>query len=97
MESETELSAAEYESLLAQYENSLKHLQEGQIIRGRVIQVTPSEVIVDIGYKSEGVIRIEEFKDYSGAVTVKVGDRIDVLLESTEDQNGYVVLSRDKA
>ena len=97
METETELSAAEYESLIAQYEDTLKNLQEGQIIRGRVIQVTPSEVIVDIGYKSEGVISIAEFTDYEGKVTVAVGDRIDVLLESTEDQNGYVVLSKDKA
>jgi small subunit ribosomal protein S1 len=62
-----------------------------------VIQVTPSEVIVDIGYKSEGVISIAEFTDYEGHVTVAVNDRIDVLLESTEDQNGYVVLSKDKA
>ena len=97
METETEMSPAEYETLLAQYENSLKNLQEGQIIRGRVIQVTPSEVIVDIGYKSEGVISIQEFTDYDGKVTVIVGDKIDVLLESTEDQNGYVVLSKDKA
>jgi small subunit ribosomal protein S1 len=96
-ETDTELSPAEYESLIAEYENTLKNLQEGQIIRGRVIQVTPSEVIVDIGYKSEGVISISEFTDYEGRVTVAVNDRIDVLLESTEDQNGYVVLSKDKA
>ncbi len=96
-ETDTELSPAEYESLIAEYENTLKNLQEGQIIRGRVIQVSPSEVIVDIGYKSEGVISIAEFTDYEGRVTVAVGDRIDVLLESTEDQNGYVVLSKDKA
>ena len=49
---EQELSPQEYEHLLAQYENSFKNLQEGQIIRGRVLSVTPSEVIVDIGYKS---------------------------------------------
>jgi len=53
---EQELTAQEYEHLLAQYENSFKNLQEGQIIRGRVLTVTPSEVIVDIGYKSEGII-----------------------------------------
>jgi small subunit ribosomal protein S1 len=94
---DAEMTAAEYENLIAQYENSLKNLQEGQIIRGRVIQVTPSEVIVDIGYKSEGLIKIEEFTDYSGNVTVQAGDKIDVLLEHTEDQNGYVVLSKDKA
>src|SRR2546428_5212031 len=94
---EQELSREEYEHLLAQYENSFKNLQEGQIIRGRVLTVTPSEVIVDIGYKSEGIIPVSEFTDFSGKVMVKPGDAVDVLLERTEDQNGYVVLSKDKA
>jgi small subunit ribosomal protein S1 len=97
MEADQELSRQEYEHLLAQYEDSFKNLQEGQIIRGRVLTVTPSEVIVDIGYKSEGIIPISEFTDFSGNVMVKSGDAVDVLLERTEDQNGYVVLSKDKA
>jgi small subunit ribosomal protein S1 len=97
METEQELSPQEYEHLLAQYEDSFKNLQEGQIIRGRVLAITPSEVIVDIGYKSEGIIALSEFTDFSGQVTVQVGDPVDVLLERTEDQNGYVVLSKDKA
>jgi small subunit ribosomal protein S1 len=94
---EQEMTAQEYETLLAQYEDSFKNLQEGQIIRGRILTITPSEVIVDIGYKSEGIIPISEFTDYSGQVMVKEGDAVDVLLERTEDQNGYVVLSKDKA
>ena len=97
MEIDQELTPQEYEHLLAQYENSFKNLQEGQIIRGRVLTVTPSEVIVDIGYKSEGMIPVSEFTDFSGNVMVKPGDAVDVLLERTEDQNGYVVLSKDKA
>ena len=97
METEQELTVEEYEHLLAQYENSFKNLQEGQIIRGRVLSITPSEVIVDIGYKSEGIIPLSEFTDFSGQVTIKQGDPVDVLLERTEDQNGYVVLSKDKA
>src|SRR5713101_860781 len=97
MQTEEELTPQEYEHLLAQYENSFKNLQEGQIIRGRVLTVTASEVIVDIGYKSEGIIPIAEFTDFSGNVMVKSGDAVDVLLERTEDQNGYVVLSKDKA
>src|SRR4029077_11772409 len=92
METEQELSPQEYEHLLAQYEDSFKNLQEGQIIRGRVIGITPSEVIVDIGYKSEGIIPVSEFTDFAGKLTVKEGDAVDVLLERTEDQNGYVVL-----
>src|SRR6266571_3337598 len=94
---EQELTAQEYEHLLAQYENSFKNLQEGQIIRGRILTVTPSEVIVDIGYKSEGIIPVSEFTDFAGNVLVHEGDAVDVLLERTEDQNGYVVLSKDKA
>jgi len=97
MEADQEMSPQEYEHLLAQYEDSFKNLQEGQIIRGRVLSVTESEVIVDIGYKSEGIIPVSEFTDFSGQVTVKPGDSVDVLLERTEDQNGYVVLSKDKA
>ena len=97
MQTDQEMSPQEYEHLLAQYENSFKNLQEGQIIRGRVLTVTPSEVIVDIGYKSEGIIPVAEFTDFSGNVLVKAGDSVDVLLERTEDQNGYVVLSKDKA
>jgi small subunit ribosomal protein S1 len=97
MQTEEELSPQEYEHLLAQYENSFKNLQEGQIIRGRVLAITPSEVIVDIGYKSEGIISLAEFTDFSGNVSVHEGDAVDVLLERTEDQNGYVVLSKDKA
>jgi small subunit ribosomal protein S1 len=97
METEQELTPQEYEHLLAQYENSFKNLQEGQIIRGRVLTITPSEVIVDIGYKSEGIIPLSEFTDFGGKVTVHEGDAVDVLLERTEDQNGYVVLSKDKA
>jgi small subunit ribosomal protein S1 len=97
MQTDQELTPQEYENLLAQYENSFKNLQEGQIIRGRVLTVTPSEVIVDIGYKSEGIIPVSEFTDFSGNVLVKPGDAVDVLLERTEDQNGYVVLSKDKA
>jgi small subunit ribosomal protein S1 len=97
MQADQELTPQEYEHLLAQYENSFKNLQEGQIIRGRVLTVTPSEVIVDIGYKSEGIIPVAEFTDFSGNVLVRPGDAVDVLLERTEDQNGYVVLSKDKA
>jgi small subunit ribosomal protein S1 len=97
METEQELTPQEYQHLLAQYESSFKNLQEGQIIRGRVLSITPSEVIVDIGYKSEGMIPLSEFTDFSGQVTIKPGDPVDVLLERTEDQNGYVVLSKDKA
>jgi small subunit ribosomal protein S1 len=66
----------------------------GEIVKGTIIEVRPKEVLVDIGYKSEGVISGVEFEDIK---TVKVGDIIDVLIEKLEDKEGMVVLSREKA
>src|ERR1041384_6022334 len=66
----------------------------GQIVKGIIIEVRPKEVLVDIGYKSEGVIPANEFEDIK---TVKVGDQIDVLIEKLEDKEGNVVLSKEKA
>src|SRR5258707_13943163 len=66
----------------------------GNIVKGTVIEVRPKEVLVDIGYKSEGVISGNEFADIK---TVKVGDEVDVLIEKLEDKEGMVVLSKEKA
>jgi len=66
----------------------------GNIVKGHVIEVRPKEVLVDIGYKSEGVIPANEFEDIK---TVKLGDEIDVLIEKLEDKEGMVVLSKEKA
>src|SRR6185369_668872 len=66
----------------------------GNIVKGTIIEVRPKEVLVDIGYKSEGVISGNEFEDIK---TVKPGDEIDVLIEKLEDKEGMVVLSKEKA
>ncbi len=66
----------------------------GNIVKGTIIEVRPKEVLVDIGYKSEGVISGNEFEDIKA---VKVGDTIDVLIEKLEDKEGMVVLSKEKA
>ncbi|HEY7411667.1 MAG TPA: 30S ribosomal protein S1 [Vicinamibacteria bacterium] len=87
----------EYERLLDMYDVSFRNFAEGEVVRGVVLQVSESEVIVDVGYKSEGIIPIEEFRDENGKVTIKPGDTVDVLLEKTEDKEGYVVLSKEKA
>jgi len=70
---------------------------EGDVIKGRVLKVTDNEVIVDIGYKCEGLIPVTEFRDRDGKVTVRPGDIADVMLETTEERDGYVRLSRQKA
>jgi small subunit ribosomal protein S1 len=76
------------------YEQSLQDLEEGEIVRGRVLKIDDKEVTVDVGFKSEGVIPVEEFPDLEG---VKVGDEIEVFLEKTENQDGLVVLSKQRA
>src|SRR5579863_10190200 len=79
-------------------EEAMKHsamrFAAGEIVKGTVIEVRPKEVLVDIGYKSEGVIPANEFEDIKA---VKVGDQIDVLIEKLEDKDGMVVLSKEKA
>jgi small subunit ribosomal protein S1 len=87
----------EFSKLLDIYDNSFRNIAEGEVMKGLVLKVTASEVIVDIGYKSEGIIGVDEFLDERGEVTVQPGDTVDVLLERTEDRDGYVVLSREKA
>ena len=86
-----------YDEMVALYDQSMRHLSEGEIVNGTVINITDNEVVVDVGYKSEGLIPVEEFKDYSGNLTVEVGDEVEVLLEKTEDLEGHVLLSKHKA
>jgi len=93
-------SAAAEENFAALYEASIKEheLRENEIVRGQVIQILPDQVLVDIGYKSEGAIPISEFeRDENGKPKVQVGDQIDVLLERYEDEEGLIVLSKEKA
>ena len=66
----------------------------GEIVKGKIIEVRPKEVLVDIGYKSEGVVPGTEFEDIK---TLKIGDEIDVLIEKLEDKEGMVILSHEKA
>ena len=87
----------EEESFQDIFENSIKDLKVGEVIQGEVIQITPDYIIVDVGYKSEGRIPVSEFKDMKGELTVKENDKVYVYLEEWEDENGEIVLSKDKA
>src|SRR5271155_3066216 len=91
-------AVCQYIIIMLTMEEALKqsptHFATGQIVKGIIIEVRPKEVLVDIGYKSEGVISGAEFEDIKA---VKVGDQIDVLIEKLEDKEGMVVLSKEKA
>jgi small subunit ribosomal protein S1 len=73
---------------------SLRDFKEGSIVKGRILEIRPREVLVDIGYKSEGVIPVSEFDDMN---EVEVGDEVEVLLEKLENEDGMIVLSKEKA
>ena len=81
----------ELEKLIAK---SLRDFKEGSIVKGRILELRPREVLVDIGYKSEGVIPASEFEDVKD---LQIGDEVEVLLERLENDQGMVVLSKEKA
>ncbi len=86
-----------YEEMLEAYNESFKGIVEGAVVPGTVLKISESHVVVDVGFKSEGRIALSEFRDEEGNLEVKPGDKVDVLLERTEDRHGYVVVSRQKA
>jgi small subunit ribosomal protein S1 len=85
------------DELLDMYDRKMSNFAEGDIIRGRVLKVLGAEVVIDIGYKSEGVLPVHEVTGYDGKITVKPGDELDVFIERLENNSGYIVLSREKA
>jgi len=89
--------ADDMESLMDMYEESFKRFAEGAVVTGRIISVDKDHVLVDIGYKSEGQIRTQEFMDEDGNLDAKVGDPVDVMVEWWDDEEERVVLSKEKA
>ncbi len=81
-------------SLADLYAHSLRDIKEGQVVKGRIISISPQEVIIDIGYKSEGSIPLDEFNDPK---SLKIGDEVDVFIEAAEDDQGMLLLSKSKA
>src|SRR5690242_19606008 len=79
---EESYSPEQYEQMMAMYEGTLQHISEGEIVKSKVLRVTDNAVILDVGFKSEGAVAIEEFKD---AKSLKEGDEIEVFLEHLED------------
>ncbi len=85
------------EKLMSLYEESFKRFAEGEVVKGRIIAVDKDYVLVDIGYKSEGQIRIHEFKDENGEIVANINDEVDVMVEFWDEEEERVVLSKEKA
>ncbi len=86
-----------FKQFAALYAASLRSLNEGEVVKGRIVAIDSDGVVIDVGYKSEGIIPLDEFRLPSGEVSVRVGEEIDVLLERTEDMDGSIQLSYSKA
>jgi small subunit ribosomal protein S1 len=85
---------ADYDAMVDMYDSTIRDIKEGEIVQGKVLGVTMDDVIVDVGFKSEGIIPVEEF---SQPVNIAVGDDIEVFLEQIEDAHGQLILSKQKA
>ena len=81
----------------AMFEESLRTVKPGGIVKGRVVGITATHVLIDVGYKSEGQIPIQEFTDRQGNLQVKVNDEVDVFFASSDGEGGGIVLSRQRA
>jgi len=92
--SDKEYSDSEYKELKKLYESTLNSISEGEIVKGRVVHIGDSNVTVDIGFKSEGVISVSEFTNLKD---LKIGDEIEVFLEAVENKDGQLMLSRKRA
>ena len=85
------------ESMMDMYEESFKRFAEGEVVTGHIISIDKDHVLVDIGYKSEGQIKINEFMDDSGSIQANIDDPVEVMVEWWDDENEVVVLSKEKA
>lgn len=94
---DAKMSSEDYEHLLDSYEYSTKEISMGKVLKGRVIKRTPTHVLVDIGFKAEGVIPNEEFTDPEALEALEPGSEIETMLETTDIKDGYVVLSKKRA
>jgi small subunit ribosomal protein S1 len=91
---ETSYQGDQVQNTLEQYKQSLEGIEEGKVVKGRILKITDKEVFVDVNFKSEGIIPLAEFKDVA---SYKEGDEIDVFLEQVEDSEGQLILSKSRA
>lgn len=96
-EKEENISSKDYESLLDQYQFNAKEIVPGKIIKGKVIKVTSNHVLVDIGFKSEGIIPREDFADSQDISEIRPGETVQAIVERSDSKEGYLILSHKKA
>ena len=90
-------SIQDHNDFMELFEENLESIREGKVVKGEIVQIDKEFVLVDIGYKSEGQIRIAEFTNPRGGLTARVGDEVDVVLVRKEDKAGRIILSKEKA
>ncbi len=95
--SEEKAESAKNRELASLYDETFKSFKEGELVSGKILKILENDILVDIGFKSEGIIPREEFIGSDGELQAQEGDVVEVLLEKSEDENGHVVLSREKA
>src|SRR6266498_2908058 len=95
-EEEARPAGEDFGQLLDQFEQEQSSLQEGEVVRGTVVGITERGVVIDFGYKSEGIVNQNEFIE-NGQITVKPGDEVNVLVKNMETSEGYPLLSRADA
>jgi small subunit ribosomal protein S1 len=96
--SETQQLNSQFENFAELFEQSIKEeKREGTVVKGKIVNLTNSDVIIDVGLKSEGRISTKEFTDLHGNLAIKIGDTVDVFIERLEDRDGNTQLSREKA
>ncbi len=91
---EKELQQSEFARLLEKRDVTMPQVKQGDVVKGKILGIAGQDVLVDVGFKSEGIIPLLEFSD---AAAVKAGEEVDVLVETLEDQNGQLILSKQKA
>ncbi len=91
------MSSEDYEHLLDRYEYSTKEITMGKVLKGRVIKRTPTHVLVDVGFKTEGLIPNEDFTDPKALDALEPGSEVETMLERTDLKDGYLVLSKKRA
>ena len=91
------ISSEDYETLLDKYQFNAKEITPGKIIKGKVLKVTPTHILVDVGFKSEGIIPTEDFADNKEISELHPGDTIEAILERSNLKEGYLVLSKRRA